>query len=57
MKDEKERFVALVDALAVTKDVVERNRLKDELARITFRDGPRSTRESTAGLGTRPPAN
>ena len=36
MADEKKRFVTLVDALAATKDVAERKRLKDELARLTF---------------------
>jgi hypothetical protein len=36
MEDEKKRFAALVDALAVTRDAIERTRLKDELARLTF---------------------
>ena len=36
MADEKKRFVTLIDALAASKDVAERKRLKDELARLTF---------------------
>ena len=33
---EKERFFSLVNRLTQTKDAAERQRLKDELARMTF---------------------
>lgn len=33
---EKERFLALADALVAAKDPAERRRLKEELSRLTF---------------------
>ncbi len=35
---EKERFFSLVNRLAESRDAVERKRLKEELARMTFGD-------------------
>jgi hypothetical protein len=38
---EKERFFALASRLAETRDSAERQRLKEELARMTFGDCPK----------------